>query len=153
MLPIYSSMKAIYLSIACDAVLLFFFGGLLWVVLRRRNWWLRWCAVEEAFYARLRLPSRFIAASRKFYEGRGVIYFAAAGTALSVVLLVASLILYFRMKSEINHPHPRAVASISTAANTHSAKAACALSPRPPHSRTLTRSPMRLVVRESDARS
>lgn len=96
-------MKAIYLSIACDAGMLFLFGGLLWLVLRRRDWWLRWCAVEEAFYARLGLPSRLIASSRKFYEGRGVIYFAAAGAALSVILLIASLILYFHLKSQVDH--------------------------------------------------
>lgn len=105
-------MKAIYLSIALDAVMLFFFGALLWVVLRRRNWWLRWSAIEQALYTRLRFPSRFIAASRRFYEGRGVVYFAAAGTVLAALLLIASLILYFRVKSEINHPPRSAVASI-----------------------------------------
>lgn len=96
-------MKAIYLSIACDAGMLFLFGVLLWIVLRRRSWWLRWLEAEQAFYLRLRLPSRFIAASRKFYEGRGVVFFAAVGTALSVLLLIASLILYFRVKSELDH--------------------------------------------------
>lgn len=104
-------MKAIYLSIACDAGMLFLFGGLLWIVLRRRNWWLRWLAAEEAFYVRLRLPSRFIAASRKFYEGRGVVYFAAAGIAISVILLIASLILCFRVKSELDHQPRKPAAS------------------------------------------
>jgi hypothetical protein len=84
-------MRFAVLSIAYDIGMLLVFGSWLWFLLRRRESWLRYTAAEAAFWKRLHLPPRFIAASRRFGEGQGVIYFAAVGVALSLIMLIVSV--------------------------------------------------------------
>lgn len=92
-------MRPAELSVACDIGSLLFFASWLWLMLRRRDLWLRFTAAETALWKRLHLPPRF----RRFGQGRGIVYFAAFGIALSVILLIASigLCIYIR-----HHPQP-----------------------------------------------
>jgi hypothetical protein len=98
-------MKLIELSIVYDLVVCLFFCTWLWVLIYRRDLWLRCTAKESAFYSRLHFPSRFVTAIRRFSEGRFPIYFAAVGLLLSVLLLVASVSMYFYFKDRLQHHH------------------------------------------------
>jgi hypothetical protein len=84
-------MRFVELSIAYDIGMLLIFGSWLWLLLRRRDSWLRYTAAEAAFWKCLHLPPRIIAANRRFGEGRGVIYFAVVCVAFSLILLIMSV--------------------------------------------------------------
>jgi hypothetical protein len=106
-------MRFMELSIAYDIGMVLIFGGWLWLLLRRRDLWLRYTAAEAAFWKRLHLPPRFIEASRRFDEGRGVIYFAAICVALSLIILITSVSLgiYLQHHRQPNTaPEPTATA-------------------------------------------
>ena len=79
---------------------------LLWLVVKRRDLWLKYIAAEERFNARLHMPSWFISASRKFEEGRGAVYFTWASLIAAVVLFysliaLCLLFIYVRHRSQI----------------------------------------------------
>jgi hypothetical protein len=78
-------------SIAWDIGMLLIFGSWLWLLFCRRDLWLRYTAAEAAFWKRLHLPLRVIEASRRFGEGRGVIYFAVICFTLSLIMLFTSV--------------------------------------------------------------
>jgi hypothetical protein len=63
-------------------------GAGLWLLLKRRDVWLRWTAAEAAFYVRLHLPAKFISSNRKFSEGRIWVYIVAGLFVFSMVALV-----------------------------------------------------------------
>lgn len=92
-------MRLAELSVACDIGTLLFFGSWLWLMLRRRDLWLRYTAAEEALWKRLHLPPR----SRRFGQGRGILFFAKFSIALSLILLIASVGLCIHIQ---RHPQP-----------------------------------------------
>lgn len=84
-------MKFFALSIAYDVGMLVFFSVWLWVLLRHRDLWLRYTAKEAAFWTRLHLPASIVAASRRFSEGRAVIYFTVVGLVIGLLFLIFSV--------------------------------------------------------------
>jgi hypothetical protein len=99
-------MKLFELSIALDVVVLLYFGVWVWVLVRRRDLWLRYTAAEAAFFSRLHLPHSFVTASRRFSEGRSVIYFAVVGLVAGLLLLMLSvgMCIYFKEKGHDRLP-------------------------------------------------
>lgn len=90
-------MKLFALSASFDLLGIVFFGVWLWVLLRRRDLWLRYTAKEAATYSRLHFPQWFINACRKFEEGRGFLYFAVAGLVICSLFLVLSSAMYIHI--------------------------------------------------------
>jgi len=77
----------------------------LWILIYRRDLWLRFTAAEIAFYQRIHLPSSYIAWRREFAEGKSEIRYIAIilivallGAALAAVAYVDS-----RHRYERNH--------------------------------------------------
>jgi hypothetical protein len=91
-------MKLFELSVACDVGVLLYFGIWLWVLVRRRDLWLRYTAREAAFWSRLHFPPSFVTANRRFSEGRAVIYFAVVGLVVGLLLLICSVGMYIYIK-------------------------------------------------------
>jgi len=58
----------------------------LFVIVRRRDLWLRWSAFEFNFYSRLGLPKKFIEASRRFEESGKMIVLVGTFVATFVLL-------------------------------------------------------------------
>jgi hypothetical protein len=114
-------MKLFELSIAYDVGMLIFFGVWLWVLLRRRDLWLRYTVREAAFWSRLHLPPSFVAASRRFSEGRAVIYFVVVGLVAGLPLFIFSVGICIYMKERQldrppnKSPEPTAVGAVSSA--------------------------------------
>jgi hypothetical protein len=96
-------MKLFALSIGYDVGMLIFFGIWLWVLVWRRDLWLRCTAAEEAFWLRLHLPLRFATANRRFAEGRTMVYCVAVCLIISLVFFTTSvgMLIYF----EHHRPH------------------------------------------------
>jgi hypothetical protein len=99
-------MKLLEFSIAYDVGALLFFSVWLWVLIRRRDLWLRYTAAEAAFSARFHLPPRLIAACRRFGEGRAVIYFTIICLGLSLLMLITSIgmCVYIKERQHQNQP-------------------------------------------------
>jgi len=76
-------------------------GAGLWLLLKRRDLWLRWTAAEAAFYERLHLPARFVSSNRKFSEGRIWVYIVAGLFLFSVAVLVFAVWAYFQIRHRL----------------------------------------------------
>jgi hypothetical protein len=87
-------MNLFVLSVSLDLLGVVAFGIWLCVLVWRRDLWLRYTAKEAAIYSRLHFPQWFIAAGRKFQEGRGVLYFAIAGLVISSLILISVIYLH-----------------------------------------------------------
>src|SRR5690242_2629891 len=72
--------------------------GWLFVVVRRRQRWLRWTALDAGYYARIGLPKAMIEASRRFEEGRQLVFILCAMIAASLFLTVLSTWMYFHFQ-------------------------------------------------------
>jgi len=96
------TLKLLELLIFYNLAVSLLFGAWLWLLRRRRDLWLRWLAVEEAFWARrLRIPPRFAVAYRRFAEGRAIIGWAAGFLAISLLLFLLSLGVYFHFADKL----------------------------------------------------
>jgi hypothetical protein len=97
------------LSVAYDLGMLLLFGGVLCLLLRRRDLWLRYTAAEEAFWLRLHLPSRFVAANRRFSEGRAAVYFVVVCLVISLLFLITSVGLCIYINERQQHLQPKSL--------------------------------------------
>jgi hypothetical protein len=97
------SLKIFAPALILSVVASLYFGAWLWVLIYGRALWLRYTAAEAAFFSRLHLPERFVASSRRFSEGRIVIYCAAVGFMLSVFLFLGEIGLCYYYKDKIHH--------------------------------------------------
>jgi len=95
-------LKLLELSIFYDLAMVVLSGAWLWVLVRRRDWWLHWTAMEEAFWTRrFRIPPRWVTAYRNFAGSRVVVWFARGFLAVSLLLFLLSLGIYFRLADRL----------------------------------------------------
>ena len=71
------------------------------IVTRRRHWWLRYTAAEEAFNIRIGIPKKWAAASRRFSESRKYIWFAWLVVVFFLVMAFLSGKLYLLAKHQL----------------------------------------------------
>lgn len=80
------------------------FGARLWLLIRRRDLWLRFVAVEIAFYTFLKLPARYLNWRRRFAEGRPETRYVAWMLVLCLILSVVSSYFYFHYNDILKEP-------------------------------------------------
>jgi hypothetical protein len=73
-----------------ELALALFLAAWLLLLRRRRDLWLRYTAAEAAFSLRLRLPARFVNASRRWEEGRSFVYWVAGMLVVTLLILAAA---------------------------------------------------------------
>jgi hypothetical protein len=91
--PLKDLEKWIFIELAAAV----FFGTWLLLLLRRRDLWLRFTAAEAAFWLRLRMPARLVAASRRWEEGRSFVHWIAGFFVVTLLVLVAAAVLDFHI--------------------------------------------------------
>jgi hypothetical protein len=76
-----------------------FYIALLWLVIRRRDLWLRYTAAEAAFWLRIGFPpARIVNACRRWEEGGSFVYWIGAILFATVLVMVVGGVLYFKVK-------------------------------------------------------
>jgi hypothetical protein len=68
--PLNESLDGFLIWFWISAALALVFIALLWFVTRRRELWLRYVALEAAFWRRVRVPERIVETSRRFEVSR-----------------------------------------------------------------------------------
>ena len=95
-------LKLLELLIFYNLAVSLLLGAWLWLLRRRRDWWLRWTAAEEVFWSRrLRLPPGLAAAYRRFAEGRAISCWVSGFLAASLLLFLLSLGVYFHFADKL----------------------------------------------------
>jgi len=75
------------------------FAALLFVIVRRRDLWLRWTAFEFSLYSRAGLPKNFSEASRRFEESGKMIFLVGTFAAIFVFLTAINARSFFKVAS------------------------------------------------------